>query len=76
MTAELIKKINSLCPENQGVFIQPSMIPVSIKTAVIYTRYKTGEYSGGTYCEDSEVTYSSENEPENKWDVLEIGKEL
>lgn len=47
MTKEEIIEINSKCPDNQGIFVQPSMIPVDIKEPVIYCRYKTGGVFGG-----------------------------
>jgi len=48
MTADEIKEINSLCPEDQGIFTQPSMIPIHIKEPVIYCRYSTGGRRGGS----------------------------
>ena len=47
MTKEEIIEINSKCPDNQGIFVQPSMIPVDIKEPVIYCRYETGGVFGG-----------------------------
>ena len=54
MTKEEIKEINDKCPYNQGIFVEPSMIPVHIKEPVIYCRYKTGGYSGGNCWNDDE----------------------
>jgi hypothetical protein len=48
MTEQEIKNINRKCPSNQGIFFQPSMVPVHIKEHVIYRRYKTSGYRGGS----------------------------
>lgn len=61
LTEEQIKKINDLCPYNQGIFFQPYGIPVHIKEHVIYSRYNTGGYSGGNCWDDSEPRYYSED---------------
>lgn len=58
LTEEQIKKINEACPysydsDAQGVFVEPSGIPVTIKTHVIYVRWITGGMKGGSYHEDS-----------------------
>jgi len=57
MTQEQIEKVNSLAPnewgENeQGVFVQPSHIPVHIKEPVIYMRWLSSGYSGGSCWKD------------------------
>lgn len=71
MTQEQIYEINSKCPGDQGVFFQPSMIPVDIKEHVIYTRYSTGGYSGGS-CYDTKARYHESDIPENKFEVLDL----
>ena len=53
MEQEIIDKINALCPEDQGVFVQPSGIPTTIKGPVVYMRYPTGGMTGGGYHEHS-----------------------
>jgi hypothetical protein len=60
MTEELIKKINSKAPYEQGIFKQPWGIPVTIKDYVIYTRYGTGGYSGGSCYGDKAESYISD----------------
>lgn len=52
MTKEEINEINAKCPDNQGIFVQPTMIPVDVKGLVIYCRTETGGISGGS-CWDS-----------------------
>lgn len=75
MTQEDINKINSNCPTDQGIFFQPSMIPVHIKELVIYSRYKTSGYSGGSYF-GGHATYFEEDEPENKHRIIEMVLEI
>lgn len=72
MTKEEITEINSKCPEDQGIFFQPSMIPVHIKEHVIYCRYKTGGYSGGNCWNANEAKYYSEDPPEDRFKVLDL----
>jgi hypothetical protein len=64
MTKEEIVEINNKCPYNQGIFFQPSMIPVHIKEHVIYSRYETGRYSGGNCWDDSNPRYYETDIPE------------
>lgn len=72
MTKEEIKEINDKCPYNQGIFVQPSMIPVDIKEPVIYCRYETGGVSGGS-CWDSSNPQRYVNEPpEDRFKVLDL----
>ena len=75
MTQEDINKINSNCPYEQGIFIEPSMIPVHIKEPVIYSRYKTSGYSGGSYS-GGEAEYFQVDEPKDKYRVIEMVLEL
>ena len=47
MDTEIIYKVNNNTPENQGIFFQPYVIPVSIKEHVIYSRWKSGGTNRG-----------------------------
>lgn len=71
MSPEDIKEINDKCPSDQGIFIQPSMIPITIKGPVIYSRYSTGGMSGGN-CWGDEPYYQSEEIPEDHFKVLDL----
>ena len=71
MKKEDIDEINEKCPSNQGIFFQPSMIPIHIKELVIYTRWETGGYHGGN-CWGNKARYYSEEEPKNKYGVLDL----
>jgi hypothetical protein len=71
MTKENIKEINSNCPINQGIFVEPSMIPIHIKEPVIYCRYETGGYRGGN-CYDSKSKPYTEEPPKDRFKVLEM----
>ena len=55
----------------EGIFTQPTYIPVHIKTPVIYQRYETGGVSGGSCWEDSDPQpYSVDERPPFK--VLDL----
>ena len=75
MTQEDINKINATCPSDQGIFVEPSMIPVHIKEPVIYSRYRTSGYSGGN-CYGDCAEYFQEDEPENKHRIIEMVLEI
>lgn len=72
LTKEQIKEINEKCPCNQGVFYQPSMIPVDIKEHVIYSRYETGGVSGGSCWDSSNPQPYTEEIPKDRFKVLDI----
>ena len=72
LSKDKIDEINSKCPSDQGVFMQPYGIPVDIKELVVYTRYKTGGTRGYSYHDDSENEEYATPEPANKWEVLDI----
>ena len=76
MNAELIKEINEKCPYNQGIFKEPYAIPVHIKEPVIYCRYETGGYSGGSCWDDSNPEYYSEDVPKDRFKVLDLVLEV
>lgn len=71
LTKEDIAKINENCPEDQGIFLQPSMIPVSIKELVIYGRYRTCETTGGS-CWGGELHGETFGVPANWFQVLDM----
>jgi len=62
LSKEQIKRINKNCPnewgENeQGVFIQPSGIPINEKKPVIYMRWRSSGMESGTYNDDDDAKY-------------------
>ena len=71
LTKEQIEKINKECPSDQGVFFQPSYVPVDVKELVIYGRFQTGGYSGGN-CFDGEAKFYVEDEPKDRFQVLDL----
>jgi len=75
MTQEQIKEINAKCPYGQGIFKEPSMIPVHIKEHVIYTRYKTGGRQGGSWTGSKAHRYSEEV-PKDRFKVLDLVLEM
>lgn len=72
LTKEEIKEINNKCPYNQGIFVEPSMIPTHIKEPVIYCRYETGGYSGGSCWDWSNPQHYTEEPPKDRFKVLEF----
>jgi len=76
MTKEEIELVNSKCPYEQGIFVEPWAIPIHIKEPVIYCRYETGGYRGGGYWNDGEPTYYEEDAPDDKFKVLDLVLEI
>ena len=72
MKQEDIEEINKKCPSNQGIFVEPSMIPYKIKEPVIYSRYKTGGYHGGTCWDDTNPHYYAEEPTDDRFMVLDL----
>lgn len=72
MTKEEIKEINDKCPYDQGIFVEPSMIPVEIKEPVIYCRYETGGVSGGSCWGTSDRQRYVNEPPEDRFKVLDL----
>lgn len=72
LTEEMIKDINSKCPYNQGVFKEPYGIPVKIKEPVIYCRYETGGYEGGSCWDDSDPQPYNRETPKDRMKVLDL----
>ncbi len=71
MEKELIKKINSNCPSDQGIFQEGFMIPNNIKELCVYTKYSTGGMKGGT-CWGDRPEYINIEPPKNRYKVLDI----
>ena len=63
MEQELIDKINALCPEDQGIFIEPFGCD-GITEPLIYMRWITGGENGGGYHEnDYRHWFDGDNKP-------------
>lgn len=69
---ELIDKVNAQCKYGQGIFSEPSGIPIHIKEHVVYTRYETGGASGGSFDDHYSARPYERDEPDDKWEVLDI----
>lgn len=57
MSPEEIKELNDSNQYdtwNQGVFVQPNHIPVAVKEPVVYMRWNSHGYSGGSCWDDSD----------------------
>lgn len=67
-----INEINNKCPYDQGIFIQPYGIPVNVKEPVVYMRCETGGYRGGGYGNDAKALPYTNNEPEPKFEALDL----
>jgi hypothetical protein len=65
MTQKQIEQINSECPYEQGIFVEPFGIPTHIKEPVLYMRFEIGGVSGGS-CWDSSnpQSYTVSEKPE------------
>ncbi len=72
LTDEDIAQINNECPYDQGIFKEPYGIPVHIKEHVIYGRYESGGYSGGSCWDDSDPRPYSNDAPHDRMKVLDI----
>lgn len=77
LTQEQIRQINNMAPnewrENeQGVFVQPSGIPVDVKGPVIYMRWHTGGVSGGSCWDSSNPTRYETDNKKPKFEVLDL----
>ncbi len=72
LTVEDIKEINSMCPENQGVFSEPNGIPVDVKTPVVYMRWETGGWRGGSCWEGGVAKPYQNEEGKPKFKVLDL----
>lgn len=62
LTLEDIEEINNNVNDswNEGVFIEPTYIPIHMKEPVIYMRWESGGYSGGS-CWNDEVSQKYES---------------
>lgn len=57
LTKEQIRRINEKCPYEQGVFMQPSMVPTDVKELVIYMQWDSYGWSGGSCWGDKPEYY-------------------
>ena len=65
---KLIEKVNSKAPFGQGIYIYPR---INESEYVIYSKYETGGYSGGScWNDDSPEPYYVDERP--NFDILEI----
>lgn len=71
LTEQQIKEINLKCSYGQGIFVQPYGIPDHVKEPVIYRRYETGGYSGGSCWDDSDPQPYVADPPE-PWKVFDF----
>jgi len=71
MTQKEIEDINKNCPSDQGIFVEPYGIPVDIKEPVIYSRYETGGYHGGS-CWGGEARWYENEVPQDRFKVLDL----
>lgn len=62
LSLEDIEEINNNVNDSwyEGVFIEPTYIPIHIKEPVVYMRWESGGYSGGS-CWNDEVSQRYEN---------------
>lgn len=72
LTKKEIEQINSEVPYDQGIFLQPYGIPVKVKELVIYTRYDTGGYNGGSCWDNYKATPYIKEIPKDKFKVLDL----
>ncbi len=71
MKVDDVLEINKKCPDGQGIFFQPTMIPVNIKEHVIYRRFKTSAMEGGN-CWGSVAEYVEYDEENEDWVALDL----
>jgi len=68
-TLEEIKELNKGYGRDEGIFLQPTNIPATIKTHVIYMRYSDGGMTGGNcWNDDAPHHYSNDDRPD--FDIL------
>jgi hypothetical protein len=77
LSKEQIERINKEAPNEwqtneQGIFTQPFGIPVHIKEPVVYCRYESGGYSGGSCWDDSDPQPYERDAPKDKMKVLDL----
>jgi len=72
LTQKDIQEINSKVKDswNEGIFTEPNYIPVHIKEPVIYMRWESGGYSGGSCWDDSDPQPYESEKP--KFTVLDL----
>lgn len=72
MTREMIESINLRCPSDQGIFVQPYGIPTHIKEPVVYSRWESGGYSGGSCWDYSDPRPYSNDAPKDRYKIIEL----
>ncbi len=77
LTQSQIEEINKKCPDDwdkgtQGVFVQPSGVPVHIKEHVVYMSWMTGEVSGGSCWDSSNPRYYPSDNGKPKFEALDL----
>lgn len=76
LTPEDIAKINSECPDGQGVFFEAQSVPIKYKGQ--YTIYSSWNSSGsrGGSCWGTESHWYQEERPHDTWKVLDLVLEV
>lgn len=77
LTESQIEVINKLAPydldgHSEGIFKEPYGIPVIIKDYVIYCKYESGGYTGGSYHENSYARPYTADPPSNKMGIIDL----
>lgn len=77
MVEKVIKMINEECRENrledQGIFIEPFGIKLSVKEHVLYGRYNTGGMTGGGWQDDAKLVSYTNGYPDGRFpEVIEL----
>jgi len=71
MDKETVERINKECPYGQGIFLQPSYVPINIKELVVYTVYDIGGYRGGS-CWGNKPEYVNLRLEDDRFVVLDM----
>ena len=72
MTKEDIEEINKESPYEQGIRLNPRGIPKGIDEVVVYGKYETGGYSGGSCWDDSDPQHYSADAPKDRLRLLDL----
>jgi len=70
LSKEDIIEVNKECPSEQGIHTEPYGIPVRIKEPVVYMRWETGGFGGGSCWGDEAEPKAGEEKP--KFKVLDL----
>ena len=77
LTESQIKEINDKCPsDEQGIYRQPYGIPTDVKGLVIYCRYETGGWRGGSCWGNEDLREYTEAPPKDRMQVLDLVLEV